>query len=72
MRRYHHALMMNIIYQLMKTNSKSTSVAKSTVNPGSPPSEPDLAPCLTTSTFMVKHKQLPKSRMIGKALLSGL
>ena len=38
---------MNIICQLMKTNSKSTSLAKSTVNPGSLPSEPDLAPCPT-------------------------
>ena len=51
--------MMNIIFQLMKTNFKSTSVPESTVNPGSLPSAPVLAPCPANKYFMVEHKKLP-------------
>ena len=54
----------------MKTNFKSTSVPESTVNPGSLPA-PVWYPARQASTFMVEHKKLPKSRMIGKPLLSG-
>ena len=54
----------------MKTNSKSISVSKSTLETF--PAHRIWHPAQQTSTFMVGHKKLPKSRMIGKALLSGL
>jgi hypothetical protein len=72
MHRFHHAQMMNIIFQLMKTIGKSTRVPELTANPGSSPSEPFWAPCPSTSTFRVELRKLSKSMMIGKALLSGL
>ena len=42
------------------------------VPPGSLPSAPDLAPCPANKYFHGRAQELPKSRMIGKALLSGL
>ena len=44
----------------MKTNSKSTSVSKSTVNPGSLPSTLDLAPCPANKYFHGRAQELPK------------
>ena len=51
MRTNHDAQMMNLICQLMKTNSKSTSVSESTVNPDSLPSAPDFASCPANKYF---------------------
>ena len=55
----------------MKTIGKSTSVPESTANPGSSPSEP-VYRAHQASPFIVERRELPKSMMIGKALLSGL
>ena len=64
--------MMNIIFQLMKTIGKSTSVPESTANSGSSPSEPVGAPCPSTKHLFRWAQEIPKSMTIEKALLSGL
>ena len=71
MHRYHHAQMRSTIFQLMKTIDKSTSVPESTANPGSSPTSRFGRNAHQAST-LVQYRELLKSMMIGKALLSGL
>ena len=64
MRRFHHAQMMNIIFQLMKTIGKSTSVLEMTANRNDGAMRDVLVGYLSP---------LPHSGMMNeKALLSGL
>ena len=46
----------------MKINSKSTSVSKSTVNPGSLPSAPDLAPCPANKYFHGRAQEITQEQ----------
>ena len=54
--------MMNIIFQLMKTNSKSTSVPESTVNSGSLPSAPVLAPCPSSKHLYGRAQEITQEQ----------
>ena len=63
--------MMNTIFQLMKIICKSTRIPEFTVDPGCSPSEP-VGHYAHQASTIAQYRELLKSMMIEKALLSGL